>query len=469
MEVRSKPDRDAPGVSGEWRRFDAVVVVVVLLLAGAIAVALLVGAPRPLQVVAISPAAAASDVSIAAQVVVTFSRPLESAMPDAAVALTPPVDGFLSVAGRRAAFTPRHRFTADTMYSVIVSDGIRDRSGRTLPAPVVSTFRTRALSLLARVREGGLFRMRLGGDRTEVIRGPVGAFAASPSGAIAWVDVARHILVVHRPEAPTVEITLPPGLVSDDLEWAPGDRAVLFLGSRAGTAGEPFVVRLDGSPLAVRRLGGADAGAPLAAPLVTEALKRSLVEIVYGKDSYAVTSGGAIVRDVTWDFVVVDLDGRRRATVGPFLAIGDTSPRGDGVLVVDVDPADPALARSVGVYGRHGERRRLSARGVDAHSPRFSHAGDRVVVAAAPATGPAQERRFGLTVIDVDTAEPRVLTVPPDGARDEEPRWSPDDAWLLFRRVSVPRTEPSRVWIVPAAGGAPRVLAADADLARWVP
>lgn len=450
------------------RRFEALATLVVLGLAVAIGAALLVGEPRALHVVDVSPAGGAADISLASQVFVTFSRPLDASVPPGAIVLSPPVDGLVSVAGRRAAFTPRHRLRADTVYTVTVSGGIRDRSGRGLANAVASTFRTRPLAALVRLRDRGLIRMSLGGERADLAGGAIGDFAAAPSGAIAWVDLARQVLVVQRPRRSRSEVALPDGLTVETLEWAPGENALLFLGARSGGAGDPFVVRLDASP-SIRRLGGGEAAAELPAPLVIERLKRSLIEVVYGRDSYAVTSGGAIVRDRTWDFVLVDLDGRRRATLGPFLALGDASPHGEGILVVDVDPADPALCRSVALYDREGRLRPLSAPGVDTHSPRFSHSGDRVVVAAAPAADRPQRRRFGLMVIEVASARRRIVTLPPDGMTDGEPRWSPDDAWLLFRRAPAEGGGPPQVWIVPTAGGEPRPLAPNVEAARWVP
>ncbi len=436
-------------------------------LAVAIAAALLVGQPRALHVVDVSPAAGAIDVSPASQIFVTFSRPLDASLRPGAVVLSPATDGLVSVAGRRAAFTPRHRLQADTAYTLTIGGGIRDRSGRALASAVVSTFRTRALAAVARVRERGLLHVGLRGEGAEIIGGAIGDFAVAPSGAMAWIDLTRHVLVVKRPRSAQTAVPLPDNLTVDALEWAHGENALLFLGSRAGGSGDPFVVRLDAAP-SVRRLGGAETG-ELPAPLIIERLKRSLVEVVYGRDSYTVTPGGAIVRDRTWDFVLVDLDGRRRSRLGPFLAVGDASTQGESILVVDVDPADPALRRSVALYDREGRLRPLSAPGVDTHSPRFSHAGDHIVVATAPAAGPPRRRRFGVAVIDVASATQRVVTVPPAGMTDAEPRWSPDDAWLMFRRTSVDGETGPQVWIVPAAGGEPRLLAGTVDAARWMP
>jgi hypothetical protein len=59
--------------------------------------------------------------------------------------------------------------------------------------------------------------------------------------------------------------------------------------------------------------------------------------------------------------------------------------------------------------------------------------------------------------------------VPPDGWTDAEPRWSPDDAWLMFRRTPLEAGAPPEVWIVATAGGEPSWLVADVDAARAIP
>src|SRR5262245_36529678 len=130
------------------RRFEAAAVLVVLALAVAIVAALLIGEPRALRVMEISPAAGAADVPLDRQVIVSFSRPLDASVTPGAIVLSPRVEGLVSVAGRRAAFTPRHRLRADTTYTITVTADIRDHSGRTLADAVVSTFRTRPLAVV---------------------------------------------------------------------------------------------------------------------------------------------------------------------------------------------------------------------------------------------------------------------------------------------------------------------------------
>jgi len=70
---------------------------------------------------------------------------------------------------------------------------------------------------------------------------------------------------------------------------------------------------------------------------------------------------------------------------------------------------------------------------------------------------------------DRPTGARQALTAPPAGESDDEPRWSPDDAWLLFRRSPVDAPERGRVWVVAAGGGGARPLEPAATDARWSP
>jgi Bacterial Ig-like domain len=444
-------------------------VVVILTLGGAIAAVILLAVPRPLAVVEVSPAAGATDVAPTAQIVVTFSRPLDEATTAAAITIAPPVAGFTSVAGRRLAFTPRASFSAGTTYAVTVGDGLRDRGGRTLTRPLLITFRTRAAALVARTRSG-LMRISVGAGVVSLVERPVTAFAVSDAGTLAYVDPRERRLVIERPRQPPLHVAVPPELDVRDLEWA-GARALLFLGARADDGGRAFIVRLDAPAPAVEPFGDGGASARLAGPLVMEILKRSLVEVVYRRDSYAITPDrrSVIVRDRNWDFALVDLDGGRRGTIGPFLAVGNASPRGDALAVVDVDPGDPALRRRLLRYGRDGSVRPLSPPEADTHSPRFAHAAELIAVATAPAVGRPADRPFALALIDPASGARRPLTAPPPGIADDEPRWSADDAWIAFRRTTIENPGSARVWIVPVAGGEPRAVEPQTDAVRWMP
>lgn len=455
-------------VAVQGRRFELVTALVLLGLAAATATLVAVGPARPLGVVAVEPADGAADVGLRAQLRVTFARPVDPASARAAVALDPPVDGAVSVAGRRLAFTPRHGLQAGTEYALTVRETVRDQAGRTLAGPVVVRFRTRPLALAARTPDGLLLRVSPEGGAAERLAGPgVEAFAAGAGGALAWTEPAASRLVL-RAHGREQAIALPPGLRPRRLEWVPGERGVLVLAAAGGRPEAPYLARLDAAELVPfgPRPGPIDPGSAL----VIEALKKSLVEVVYGRDTFALTPDGraAIVRDERWDFALVGLDGTRLGALGPFLAVGDVAPRGDAVAVVDVDPADAALPRQVVVHWTGGEQTAVSPAGQDSHSPRFAHAGDRIVYATGEAAGLPRERRFALEVVELAGGRRRRLTAPPAGTTDGEPRWSPDDRWISFVRAPVGGAA-GRVWLVPADGGEARPLALEATDARWVP
>jgi len=443
---------------------------VLLALAAAIAALTVLAEPRPLAVVDVNPPAGAKEVPTRAQVTVTFSRPLDE-MAGGGLTVTPAVDGFVSVAGRRAAFTPRFGLSADTGYTVTLGSGIRDRAGRALARPVAFSFRTRALALLART-EDGLVRWRLGGRPEPVVTGRIGEFAVSAEGAIAYVRLDDRDIVVQAPKGGQAgRVLLPNALAVRDLEWAPGGHALMFLGASGDGPGVPYLVRLDAPSPAVESFGPRGGRIDPASPLLMEALKKSLVEVVYRRESFAFAPDGraAIVRDQNWDLAIVGFDGVRRASLGAYLAVGNAAPGGEALAVVDVNPADPALRRQVLAHRADGSTRALSPAERDSHSPRFAHRSDRVIFATAVAVGAPRERRFALEMVEVATGVRRRLTQPPAGESDEAPRWSPDDAWVSFRRAPFGAPERGTAWIVRADGGPALPLEPRATDARWVP
>lgn len=454
------------------RRFTALATVVVLGLAGVIAAVILFGEPKPLAVTEVIPPDGAADIPAPAQILVTFSGPLDEASVRAGVSVTPETEGFVSVAGRRAAFTPRFGLRAGTAYAVRLGPGIRDRAGRPLGREVVVRFRIRPPGLVVRTEDGRLLRARLGGAAEPLAEARVGEFAVNAEGAVASVHPEERALVIYPGAGPTARwIPLPPDLEVREIDWIPRQNALLLLGASGGGLGVPYLVQLDAASPALEPFGPRPGPIPPGSPLIIEALKKSLLEIVYRRETFALTPDGraAIVRDQHWDFAVIGLDGERRASLGPFLAVGNASPRGNALAVVDLDPADPTLRRQVTVHGTDGRPRLLSQAGQDSHSPRYANSSDRVVFATGAAIGPPGERRFALAVVDLATGARRRLTNPPPGETDEAPRWAPDDTWISFRRAPVGAPERGRVWLIAAEGGAASPLPIAATDARWSP
>jgi Bacterial Ig-like domain len=457
------------------RRFRIAAGAVVVGLTAATTGMIVLGRPRALTIVDVTPADGAVDVPRQAQVTLGFSRPIEEASARGALRVDPDTAGFVSVAGRRAAFTPRFGFRGDTGYVVTIEATVHDRGGVGLAAPVHWRFRTEPLGLVLRAPDGRLLRARLGRSAAEYVAGPgIGAFAVGPDGAIAYVESAEGTLVIRRGEAGSGRsLALPPGLAVQALEWAPVGDALLFLATQAphDGPGTPYLSRFAAGTATVTPFGQAAVVDPNAG-LVSEALKKSLVEIVYRRESFAFTPDGraAIVRDRNWDFAVVGLNGERRGSLGPFLAVGNTTAQGDLVAVVDVNPADPALRRRVLGFRVDGRGTvSLSAPELDSHSPVFAPRTRRVAYVTGPAVGLPAERRYAIEVADVSTGVRHRLSVPPSGMTDGAPRWSPDEAWLSFVRAPLDAPERAETWLVSPEGGPVRPLAPPARDVRWLP
>lgn len=463
-------------------RFQTMAGVVLLTLAAAIAGLALFGKPRPLAVIATTPPPGAADVAVGAHVTITFSRPVDQASVRTAISVAPPTEGLVSAAGRRAVFTPAGGFRADAEYAVTVGPGARDRTGRALGEPVVIPFHTRGQRLVVRSGDGRLLRVTLAGA-IEPVAGPgVGEFAVSGAGDVAYVLPAEGNLIVQPTGAgPARRIGLPrkparfgaggTAVEIRELQWAPDGRAIGFLGSTGDGASVVYVVRLTEATPAPQAVSQPPDLAPRSARPMPDAVRNALAGIVYGHDTFAFTpdARGAIVRERDWEYIVQGFDGQGRGSFGPFLAVGNTSPRGEMVAFVELDPADPSLRRRIVVYERAGRLREVSAPGRDSHSPRFAHRRRSVVFLAALADGPLPPSRYAVEITDLEIGRQRQLTRPGAGESDHSPQWSPDDAWISFRRAPLHSPERASVWLVPATGGDARRLSLAGVDARWSP
>ncbi len=454
------------------RRFDAVTCGLAALLAAAIVTLAVLGSPRPLAVVGVSPAPGSSDVPPSAQVTVTFNRPIDPASARASISVSPYVEGFASAAGRRVAFTAKAGFRADADYTVTVAGDVRDRGGRRLADTVVARFRTRPQSLVLRTADGRLLAARQEADGVAdpipLAPGGVGAFAVGPAGEVAYVLDRTLVVATGRGEV-RHHVALPEHVEVTALEWAAGGAAVIGPAASAGGGSAAFQVRLDVPAPAPLPLGPALTAAETDG---FEAGKRRLAGTMYRAETFSLMPDGqsVILRDADLAYAVFGLDGRRRRTFGAFLAVGSPSPSGEAVVFVDADPADPVLARQVILFERTGRLRSLSPAGRDSHDPRFANRHERVAFASGPAAGPLASRRHAIDLLDLASGVQRRLTSPPPGETDGEPRWSPDDAFLLFRRWPVGRPEAARAFLVPADGTTlARPLGEDIADARWHP
>jgi Bacterial Ig-like domain len=464
-----------------WR-FETVAAVALLSLATAIAGLALFGKPRPLAVVSANPSHGALHVAVGTHVTITFSRPVDPVSVRAALSVAPPTDGLVSAAGRRAVFTPTGGFRADTEYAVTVGMGVRDRTGRPLDEPVVVRFRTRDQRLIVRTGDGRLLRATLSGA-VEPVAGPgVGEFAVSEAGDVAYVLTAEGTLVVQPTRSgPARRIGLPrkparfgaagTAIEARELQWSPDGTAIGFLGGTGDGAGVVYVVRLTETSPAPNPVSQPPDVAPRSGRPMPDPVRNALADIVYGRDTFAFTPDGrgAIVRERNWEYIVQGFDGAQRGVFGPFLAVGNASPRGQMVAFVELDPASQTLRRRIVAYERVGRLRLLSSPNRDSHSPRFAHRSGSVVFLAALAGESPVSLRYAVEAVELENGRPRRLTLPEPGESDDSPRWSPDDGWISFRRVPLDSPDRASVWLVPAAGGDARRLPVTGIDARWSP
>jgi Bacterial Ig-like domain len=467
------------------RRFEVLVALAVLSLTTAIVGVIVLGRPRALAVVTSTPRDGATEVAVGSQIAITFSGPVDESSVAGALSVEPRTEGRVSAAGRRVAFTPRAAFHADTDYVLTVGAGVRDRAGQPLRNPVVIRFHTRGQRLIVRTADGSLLRATLAGV-TESLAGPgVGEFAVSAVGALAYTLPGEGVLVAEGSRAgSTRRIPLPRKAVKfqasgttlevRELNWSPDGVALGFLGATGDGASIPYVIRLDRPTPTPEPVGPPPDLVPHRSSMPGP-LRNALAEIVYGRDTFAFTPDGrgVIVRERNWDYVVLGFDGEARGTFGPFLAVGNASPRGDTVAFVDLDSADRASRRQVVAYERAGRLRALSSPDRDSHSPRFAHRTERLVFLAALAGGASPEPQYAVETVDLESGAQRRLTAPRRGESDEAPRWSPDDGWISFRRVEMGASERKldrgEVWLVPADGGEARRFPVSAVDARWTP
>jgi hypothetical protein len=455
--------------------FDRLALLVVLVLAVVAASLVVLARPRPPSMVGVSPPDGARDVGWRTQVVVTFSRPIDNALGRGGLRLEPAADGFVSAAGRRAAFTPRFGLRADTEYAIVLDETLRDRGGQPVAQGVAGRFRTRALGMVLLALDGGLVRVRPGAA-PETVAGPgVGAFAVSAEGAIAHVRTPDGTLVILPPGPGSARrLSLPARLDVHELAWSPDGHALVLLGLVQGEpgVGALYVARLDRDVGRVARLTSGGGPLDVGTPLLTEILKKSLIEVVYRRDSFAFTPDGraVIARDRNWDLAVFDLEGERQQSVGAYLGVGNTSPFGDALVMIDVEPSDGALRRQVLLLQSDGASRILSDPERDSREPSFAHQSRRVVFTSAPPVGPPGERRFAVEVVDAAAGTHRRLTDPPDGQSDSQPRWAPDDSRIMFRRAPLDAPlDRGRMWTVSPEGGAPTPVAPEAIDGRFSP
>lgn len=137
-------------------RFDLVVAVTALTLSTLIVLTIWRGDQVGVQVLEISPAAQAENVSTAADISVRFDQPVTVLDDSTVLTIVPHVDTEIRAERDRLVFDPRPGFAPSTAYTITLLPGIRGEGSRELLAPVSWRFSTASLQIVfAQIDENG--------------------------------------------------------------------------------------------------------------------------------------------------------------------------------------------------------------------------------------------------------------------------------------------------------------------------
>ena len=172
---------------------------------------------------------------------------------------------------------------------------------------------------------------------------------------------------------------------------------------------------------------------------------------------------------VPWHIFLAPIDGGPVRQVGDldvdYVAIDDWSPDGTRLLLSDSSCPDVVCTGGLLVLDTAtGEATRLTSTGERAS--RFSSDGSHVV-----SIDGLFGTRISVMAVDAGPGAARDIVTVPDGAEFgfDDPRWSPNGDWILYRRVPVidgQQTGIGDLWVVPSAGGEPRQVIKNA-IADW--
>ncbi len=129
-------------------RFDRLVMVVI---AGALLLLALLlwrGDQVSVQALAVSPPPEARGVSTHTQIEIRLDQPVALVNDNAAITITPPVEGALQATGNTVRFTPTMGLRPNTTYTVVLEPGLRSQRGYRLRSPVQWQFHTGQIEAL---------------------------------------------------------------------------------------------------------------------------------------------------------------------------------------------------------------------------------------------------------------------------------------------------------------------------------
>jgi TolB protein len=399
--------------------FDRVVVGVLLGLVLVTAVLIWRGDQVGAQVVGLSPADGASEVSTKTEIRVTFDQPMLFSGVDLPLSFSPPVSGTVRWEETSLIFSPAIPLNAETTYRVKLADNMESQQGRSLKNPLSWQFQTRPSYLLYVAPDANsidqLFLLNPAGEApTQLTQESFGVFdyALSPDAlTIAYSalrqDGGSDLWTVTTDGRERKPLLLCPEAVCSGVAWMPNSDRLIY---------ERRTMLVPGAAPGPPRLWW---------------LSLSNNETVAVFDDTQIIGYGA-----TWS-----ADGQWLSYVAP---------SSQGVQVYNVNDG-----RSLVIPSRMG--------GLAVWSPQA----DSLLVSDIQRS--AEGFAVHLLRASPESGELTDVTGQDQAVEDSSPAWSPNGQWVAFTRKAAGASMGKQIWLMRPDGGEARYLTSDPEIHHGLP
>ncbi|MCB0184050.1 MAG: PD40 domain-containing protein [Caldilineaceae bacterium] len=459
--------------------FDRVVWLSVATVIVTIALVILRGDQLQLLPQRLSPVADAVGVSPRTQIVLQFDQPLAALPPGATLQLTPPVTGALQIAADRLIFTPGMPLTTDMTYTVQLDAALRGQQGGRLREPLRWQFRTGGLQVVyTAVDAEGRERLfvadaNLGGaaerpaSPTQLTSGPLSLwdFSVSPrSGQIVYSalkeDGTSDLWAVQLGDLTPTLLAPCPNAVCNSTAWSPDGKLLAYARRNASEFGA--------AALSPPRLWLFDPASGDTAPVFTDSQKLAF-EPSWSADnqwlSYVSPEDGGVG-------VIQLATGQEQFYPTISGETGRWQPQADRLLYTSFrQVGEQYVAHIVLADPVSGEATNLSGETalVEDGAPAWSPDGAWIAFRRKELTGPGATPGKQIWRMRADGRAAAPLTSDP-GFDYSAPQWSPDGRYLLFHRLPLKGpTITLSVWIYDVTTGARWLVAEPGQRPQWAP
>ncbi|MCB0169686.1 MAG: PD40 domain-containing protein [Anaerolineae bacterium] len=450
-------------------RFDVIVISFLLIMALVTALILWRGDQVGLQVVTVSPASAATDVSTRSQIKVTFDQDISASETNQLpLTVSPPVSGTVHWDGTSLSFAPALPLASNTLYTVTLTGDVVSQRGRPLNEAISWQFQTGQPRLLYVAKDAiGNDQIFVidpdGGDAVQLTQETYGVFdfALSPDASTIAYSALREDggsdLWAISPEGQTrYPLLTCPEAVCNGVAWQPNSDRLIY----------------------ERRNMLVPGAAPGPPRLWWLNLSNSETVAVFD-DNQILGYGATWASDGRWLSYIapssqgvqvfnVD-DGRNFVVPSRLGGLAVWDPAGESLLVADLQPSDEGFAvHLLKASPETGELVDLSGEKqlVEDTSPTWSPDGAWIAL-TRKAAGASMGKQVWL--MRSDGSEAHSLT------NDTEihhglPAWSPDGRYLAFQRFPLREIDakPS-IWLFDLETEDLHQLAADSNRPTWIP